>query len=85
MIIGLVSAEMALGRQKSTKGTVERNGDATALGGSNLTNCSKSATTLLWYRIDTMDSLRFPTGLISSYSRRLRVRHQGKNPQSEPR
>ncbi len=41
-------------------GPANESGDTTALGGSNLINCSKSATTLLWYRIDTIDSLRFP-------------------------
>jgi hypothetical protein len=38
----------------------ELSGDATALGGSNFTNCSKSTTTLLRYRIDTIDFLRSP-------------------------
>ena len=43
-----------------TKRTVERSGDATASGGSNLTNCSKSGATLSPYRIDTTDFLRIP-------------------------
>ena len=64
---------------------IDRSGDATALGGSNFTNGSKSATTLLWYRIDTIDSLHFSNRALIELFPQAGVRHQGKNARPELR